>query len=342
MPKVSIIVLSYNQEKYVGAALRSALDQDYPDFEIVVGDDASTDETLRVIKETVASHPRGSAVRILPPGPNLGLIRNWERVVRASCGEVLVAQAGDDISHPRRVSSLAQVFDAHSSVMAAFSQVTIIDRDGRVVRESYETGRPAFAIYTRKQGGTGFDFWSGAPVVGACAAYRRCLFEDFGPLSYAHSEDEPYVYRALLRGGVAFIPDSLLQWRWHGQNLSVGSLTREDAADETLARRAKSFLMRRKGCEQHLADLEDVARTGIVSALEVLSEKRKIETVKAIQDLEFCSISPDAGLWDWLRAAGRLLRFSWKTSKAWGYLCRSAFKRLAPVSLRLKYSRPVR
>lgn len=342
MLKASIIMIAYNQAEYVEAALRSALDQDYANLEIVIGDDASTDETRVIIERVLAMHPRRGIVRLIPAEPNLGLIQNWERAVRLSSGEILIAQAGDDISAPQRVARISEIFANDVKIQAVFSQVSIIDAHSQVVRRYYEKARPNFATYSRRPRGTGFDFWSDAPVVGACGAYRRRIFEDFGPLSLAHSEDEPYVYRALLLGLVAFTPEILLQWRWHGGNLSVGSLTDERSSDEALSKRAKSFQMRQKGCEQYALDLRAAFHRGFIDAQVLKTELHKIESAKAIQELGSHTLDPKASFWRWMGAAGRLLRFSYRASAAWGYLFRSIIKRLAPKAFKLKHSRPNR
>jgi cellulose synthase/poly-beta-1,6-N-acetylglucosamine synthase-like glycosyltransferase len=342
MLKASIIITAYNQAEYVEAALRSALDQDYANLEIVIGEDASTDKTRDIIERVLAIHPRRDIVRLIPVEPNLGLIRNWERVVRLSSGEILIAQAGDDISTPQRVARIAEIFTNDVKIQAVFSQVSIIDAHAEVMHRHYEKNRPNFATYSRQPQGTGFDLWSGAPVVGACGAYRRRIFEDFGPLSLAHSEDEPYVYRALLLGLVAYTPEILLQWRWHGGNLSVGSLVDERSPDVALSKRAKSYQMRQKGCEQYALDLMTAFHRGFIDAQVFKIELNKIKSAEAIQELGRNTLDPKASFWKWMGAAGRLLRFSYRTSAAWGFLSRSMIKRLAPKAFKLKYSRPNR
>jgi glycosyltransferase involved in cell wall biosynthesis len=58
VPKVSIYIPAYNAEKYIQAAIESALKQTYTDFEIVIVNDGSTDNTLKIIEENYADNPR--------------------------------------------------------------------------------------------------------------------------------------------------------------------------------------------------------------------------------------------------------------------------------------------
>lgn len=56
LPKISVIFLSYKQEAYVREALRAVLTQDLPDYEVIIGDDASPDSTRRIIEEEIAAY----------------------------------------------------------------------------------------------------------------------------------------------------------------------------------------------------------------------------------------------------------------------------------------------
>jgi glycosyltransferase involved in cell wall biosynthesis len=342
MLKATIVFLSFNQEKYVEAALRSALDQEYGDLEILVGDDASTDGTRGIIERTLGEHPRGRLARLFQHGERLGLVRNWERLVRAATGDFIIAQAGDDVSLPGRARCMASIFGENPKVMATLSQVRIIDGDSRVLRETYEKDRPRFARYGRNVQRSGLDFWCGVPIIGACAAYRRRVADDFGPLTCAPSEDEAYIYRALLLGDVAYTDEVLLEWRWHGGNLSAGSLMDERSAVTTLERRATSSLMRQKACDQHLIDLRSAHEAGRIEAEAFRLEKTKIDTVRAIQGLSYASTSPQARFGLWCTEARNLLGLECGSLSAWAYVLRSLVKRFLPLSLKLKYSRPAR
>lgn len=342
MLKASIVILSFNQEKYIEAALRSALEQDYPCLEILIGDDASSDGTRSLIEKVLSTHPSAHLARLLPSAPNLGLVGNWERLVREVTGDFIVAQAGDDVSMPRRTAQIAHIFSTHQDVMAVLSQVRIIDGNSAVLRESFEQGRPMFGKYLRNSRRDGFDFWCGAPVIGACAAYRRRLHDDFGPLIRAHSEDEAYVYRALLLGCVAYTDEILLEWRWHGRNLSVGSLMDEGSVEAALEARARSALMRQESCDQHMIDLQSAYASKFIKADEFTAEKNKIAAMKAIQGLGYAAVSPRASFRVWLAEACMLITANGGGLAVWKYLLRSFLKKVLPGSVKLRYSRPAR
>ena len=130
MTKASIIFLSYQHEQFIAEALVSALEQDYPDVEVIVADDGSTDRTKAIIQEIIRTHPRGHRATVLPDAPNMGIVANWDRSVAVATGDVLIAMASDDIATPNRVSKAVYIFDSDPEVMAVFSQVSLIDSEG--------------------------------------------------------------------------------------------------------------------------------------------------------------------------------------------------------------------
>src|ERR1051325_6968295 len=97
-PKVSVLVVTYNHERFIRSALESALSQstDFP-FEIVVGDDASTDRTRRIV-ESIAAEPPGPIVP-LPHDHNLGGLgsRNFLTTIARARGRYLAILEGDDL-----------------------------------------------------------------------------------------------------------------------------------------------------------------------------------------------------------------------------------------------------
>ncbi len=340
MLKASIIFLTYNQEKYVEEALRSALAQDYPDLEIIIADDASTDRTLAIIEVVLAEHPWRTAVRILPPEPNMGVVKNWNRATRAASGDFFVTMAGDDVSAPGRTAAMAEIFAHDGSVMAAFTQVSVIDAAGAVIHQNREKRAPEYTCFRRTASSNALDFWAGTPVLGACGAYRRQLLDEFGPILHAHSEDDPYVYRALLIGSVAYTPANLVSWRWHGLNLSMGKLLDESSPAEVLRRRAMSYVGRKDACVQHEKDLQVANANGRLTKPAYELESRKLVELTLTYDLGYHTLAPGINPFSWLTIACRLLKQTRCEKRIFGYVLRSAIKRFAPVKVRLKYSRP--
>lgn len=95
IPKVSVIVATWNQASTIGRTLDSILGQhtDFP-YEIIIGEDASPDDTRRVCEEYAERHP--GVIRLMPAAPNKGVTRNYFDCLEAARGEYIADLAGDD------------------------------------------------------------------------------------------------------------------------------------------------------------------------------------------------------------------------------------------------------
>lgn len=92
---VSVIVLTYNQENTIGRTLESIVGQEVDfDFEVVIGEDGSSDGTRLICEQFQKRFP--NLVRIQPPAPNKGLLRNYKECLDACLGKYVACCAGDD------------------------------------------------------------------------------------------------------------------------------------------------------------------------------------------------------------------------------------------------------
>lgn len=101
MPRVSVCVATYNGARYVEHQLRSILDELGPDDEVVVVDDASTDDTVDIV--AALEDPR---VRLIRGGQNAGYVRTFERAMREATGDVVFLADQDDEWVPGRRAAL--------------------------------------------------------------------------------------------------------------------------------------------------------------------------------------------------------------------------------------------
>jgi glycosyltransferase involved in cell wall biosynthesis len=105
-PLVSIIVITYNSSKYVLDTLESAKKQTYKNIELIVTDDGSTDETIKICKEWLKDNKQNFLrTELLEVENNTGIPANCNRGVNAAKGEWIKIIAGDDILHERCVES---------------------------------------------------------------------------------------------------------------------------------------------------------------------------------------------------------------------------------------------
>ena len=106
LPLVSICVPTYHHVNFIGEALRSALEQDYPNLEIIVADDGSTDGTATIIHDYAKKHP--GHIVALPSRPNQGIpgiVTNYNRALKACHGKYIAFIEGDDLYLPGKIAT---------------------------------------------------------------------------------------------------------------------------------------------------------------------------------------------------------------------------------------------
>lgn len=209
---VSFLVISYQQKDYIEEALNSALSQDYPGLQVVVSDDASTDGTWEIIQRIAVNYVGPHQIVIRRNDNNKGLATNFNEGVKCCSGELIVVQAGDDVSESYRVSALVKLWVNNDKAPdMLYSNVTWINHDGSVIRvDQHNHIIPSLNEIKR-----GKFYIAG----GMATAYTRRLFNTFGYLSPAvKTEDYVLTFRALLSGGIAFEPAALLRYRQHAQS----------------------------------------------------------------------------------------------------------------------------
>jgi len=130
-PTVSIGMPVYNGGQQVIRALDSLLSQQYKNFELIVSDNASTDQTGTICQEYARKDKR---IKYIRQKENLGAIRNLEFVLEQSTGEYFMWAAHDDEWDARFINSMLQVLERHRNVSVAFRQTTYaLKNDGTVL-----------------------------------------------------------------------------------------------------------------------------------------------------------------------------------------------------------------
>ena len=125
-PLVSIVVLSYNSEKYIQETLDSIYCQTYPKIELVLADDCSCDKTVDIIKKFIeTSSTRFSAIKLLESPHNAGTSANCNKGEMACVGDWIKVLAADDILLPDCIQKYVTYLIKHPDANFIFSKVEI-------------------------------------------------------------------------------------------------------------------------------------------------------------------------------------------------------------------------
>lgn len=127
-PTISAIICTHNREFYLGAAVDSLLQQDYPDYEVIVVDNASSDGTREVINSRLP-HPR--LQYIYEPVTGLSVARNTG--AKASRGEILAYLDDDAIASPGWLKALGQAYQDNTKLAIAGGKVTLLLPEGKTI-----------------------------------------------------------------------------------------------------------------------------------------------------------------------------------------------------------------
>lgn len=259
LPLVTFALFTYNQEKYIREAVIGALSQNYPNLEIIISDDCSSDSTFEIAKSILEQNQRSHYHYVLlrRNKKNLGIGSHVNEVMNIARGNVVVAAAGDDISMPDRVSEIARLFKDDPSVMSVWSSANYIDDSNNILSRNF----PGFnGFYNINQ-----MVWDKLPVIGATHAWRRSIFDFFRPLNdNIMFEDNAISFRSFLLGKISFIDKKLVHYRIHNSNITNFVLNKNYTdLYQKAAIRTKWAL---NGIDQRILDLEHAFSNAKISA----------------------------------------------------------------------------
>jgi len=211
LPPVTFLLISYNQQDYIGEALAGALAQDYPNLEIVISDDASQDATYRVLQEQLANYAGPHRIKLHRNEQNIGIGANLDQAVRQSSGELIFIAGGDDVSLPNRVSAVVNFWLQEKR------------RPDLIAAYLYDTTQSGERLGTIRIAELGdyhsINDWCRSPphVIGAAQAWTRRLFDRFDGLPKGVvGEDMLMAFRAIGSAGACTLPIPLVNYRRGG------------------------------------------------------------------------------------------------------------------------------
>ncbi len=208
-PKVSVIVMIYNSAPYLTACLESLQQQTFSDFEVLLVDDASTDDSPDICRKYANIDPR---FRIIRYEENKGLSYCRAVTVEEARGEYVAILDSDDLAYPSRLEKQVSWLDANKNAVMIASYFSTIDQKGNSLNEIIKVPINDSEIRWR----TAFGNCLGHSTV----MYRKesaLKCGGYDPKMLA-GEDTEFYSRILTLGEVAVIPEDLVFYRMHDMN----------------------------------------------------------------------------------------------------------------------------
>ncbi len=233
MPRVSVILSSYNHGAYLRESVDSVLAQTFPDFEILLFDDGSSDDSAAVIRSF-------SDRRIRPFlfGTNGGASERYRQMVAEARGEYIAVQHSDDVWEPDKLARQVALLDARPDCGFCFTWVKFIDEDGQpyawttddFYRERFRQPDRSSAEWLRKLFDEGNCFCHPSLMI------RRALYDAcglFAPPALLQLPDQ-LMWTKLLAGGetLRVVPEELVRFRLRRRDV-FANVSAETAENQT-------------------------------------------------------------------------------------------------------------
>jgi glycosyltransferase involved in cell wall biosynthesis len=204
--RLSVCMAAYNGARFIGEQVASALTQLGSADELIVADDASTDETVRILEGF-----RDPRVRVLRHAQNSGVIKAFERALRQATGEIVFLCDQDDVWRESKVARVLAAFENSPGTTLVLTNGELMDAHGHALGEFLHSGArvplgvAANLIRNRYQGST--------------MAFRREILDAALPFPAGIPMHDSWIglVNALV-GSAVYLPESLIFYRRHESN----------------------------------------------------------------------------------------------------------------------------
>ena len=211
---ITILMITYNQEKYVKETLQSLIVQDYENFSIVISDDASTDRTAHVIASFLEKLDDSVNVSFRRGDENLGIADHINEAIQLVDTRWVVLSSGDDVSLSNRVSKTVKAIVDNPNAFSVYFNTGYLRED--------ITNRTVFVPNIESHSIDKQLKLGGARVFGPSHAFKLDVFDKFGNLpSDAFSEDRVIPFRSALLGKIVFVNEVVVNYRLHYSSIST-------------------------------------------------------------------------------------------------------------------------
>jgi len=228
-PKISVIMSAYNSENFIAEAMDSILNQTFKDFELIIVNDASTDNTWNIIKKYQRKDKR---IKVLSNKKNLYATISRNKAIKISNGKYIAIQDADDFSLPERLQIQHDYLESHQDIFLLGTGAVIINKKG----DKIKTFKPITNLVKLKK----------------CLEKTNCIyqptimFRNEGGLLYRekmyYSEDYDFYLVLLSKEKVLNnIKDKLVKYRILRNSVSHSKTTKQ----YLFAEKAKEFYFQR-------------------------------------------------------------------------------------------------
>lgn len=208
-PLVSIGMAIHNEDKYLNSALEAICSQDYPNIEIIISDNASTDKTDQICKIFKNKY---SHIQYYRTNENIGAYANGCSVIEKSKGKYFMYAAGHDLWHPTFISKAVRIMEEDPDIVLCYARTMRIDSNGKSIglaknnwdlRRISSSNRVVHLVN---------NISGGDPCYGLVRLHVVKAFVTRNP-DFVWGQDQVMLAYYSLLGTIAHIPEPLFYWR---------------------------------------------------------------------------------------------------------------------------------
>ena len=212
-PKVSVVIPNYNYARFIGEAIESVLNQTYLDFELIIVDNNSTDNTEEVVKKYL----NDERVQFVKNVRNIGMVPNFNKCLELAKGEYIKFLLSDDIFHPDLLTDFVNILDTHPGVCLVTSDSESFGVEQKQRTSPYKhLQKGEFIIRESIKDGKGNFIGEPTTVMFRASALKVGNFNE----AYSCLNDLDFWLRQLTTGDCYFIPKTLSYFRVHDEQAS--------------------------------------------------------------------------------------------------------------------------
>ncbi len=216
-PLVTIICISYNHSKFIVEALNAVWDLEYPSIQLIIADDASTDDSQKVIKELV----KDKEVELVFNASNIGHCKTFNKALKLAKGEFVIDLSADDILMPNSVSiGISQFNKMGNSYGVFFADSIHIDEGGKEIGKHITSS--FFYLGVVPQGDVYHNLLGKYFISPPTMMYRKALLGELGGYNEALSyEDFDFQVRSSRIANYCYLPEITIKKRIHKESAST-------------------------------------------------------------------------------------------------------------------------
>ena len=231
MPKVSVVMASYNHEKYVAETIESVLSQTYQDFEFIITDDGSPDGTVDVIKRF--DDPR---IKLFCFSNNHGVCVAMNNCIKEAKGEYIAVINSDDAWMPEKLEKQVNFLDKHPENGAVFCYAQFIDDEGNDLGYAHHYNRIFIQLNRSRFEWLRHFFESGNCLCHPSVLIRKQCYNDVGFYDerFAQLPDFDFWIRLCMKYDIFIMPENLVKFRLCQSQGNVSGNTPKNSSRVTL------------------------------------------------------------------------------------------------------------